>query len=212
MTIRRLVQHLIDQAATRGNPCFGCTAAKHQAAQNIPGRQILYGATALLFRFDAPGLARGRRHARVAADAGLDTCFFVATADKIIVPKRLALPETRGQIQDRGGFGTKVGIARENPGAIAPGLDNVAAQNAPDATGTDRAMEPVVDATGAIRGGLPTQRLRRLRHQLARGGLDRGVLEGGKSRACVRGPAYHQAKNRHWPIVVATSARPGRPG
>jgi hypothetical protein len=51
-----------------------------------------------------------------------------------------------------------------------------------------------------------------LRHQLARGGLNRGVLEGGKSRACVRGPAYHQAKNRHWPIVVAKSARPGRTG
>src|SRR6266852_5298729 len=45
MTIRRLLHHLIDQAAKRGNPCFGCTAAKHQAAQNIPGRQILDGAT-----------------------------------------------------------------------------------------------------------------------------------------------------------------------
>jgi len=212
MTIRRVLHHLIDQAAKRGPPRFGCTAATHQAAPNIPGRQILHGATTLIFRFDAQGLARWRRHARVAADAGLDTCFFVATDDKIMVPKRLALPDTRVHIQDRGGFGTKVGIARENPVAIAPGLESVAAQNASDAPGTDRSVDHLVDATGDISGGLPTQGLMRLRYQLARGGLDRGVLEGGKSRACVRDPAYHQAKNRHWPIVVATSARPGRTG
>ena len=110
---------------------------------------------------------------------GLDTCFFVATDDKIIVPKRLALPETRIQIQDRGGLGTKGGIAWENPVAIAPGLESVAAQHAPDATGTDRAVDHLVDAPGDISGGLPTQGLMRVRHQLARGGLDRSVLEGG---------------------------------
>lgn len=45
--------------------------------------------------------------------------------------------------------------------------------------------------------GLPAQRLIRLRHQLASGRLNRGVFEGGKSRACGRGPAYHRATNRH---------------
>ena len=103
VTIGCLLHHLIDQAAKRDNPRFGFTAAHHQAAQNIPGRQILHGATALIFRFDAQGLAWCRRHAGVAADAGLDTCFFVATDDKIIVPKRLALPGStplnRGEVQ-----------------------------------------------------------------------------------------------------------------
>ena len=77
--------------------------------------QILHGAIALIFRFDAQGPPGVGATLRVAADAGLDTCFFVATDDKIIVPKRLALPETRIQIQDRGGFRTEVGIAWENP-------------------------------------------------------------------------------------------------
>jgi hypothetical protein len=38
------------------------------------------------------------------------------------------------------------------------------------------------------------------------------VLEGGKSRACDRGPAYPRGKNRHWPIVGAKSARPDPTG
>jgi hypothetical protein len=66
----------------------------------------------------------------------LDARFFVTTEDKVVGPKRLALPEAGIQIQNRRGFGPKVNIAWKNPVAIAPRLDGIALQEAPDGRGT----------------------------------------------------------------------------
>jgi hypothetical protein len=95
-------------------------------------------------------------------DAGLDTRLFVATDPKIIGAKRLAVPEAGVQIQHRRGLGAKARSARENPVTIPPRLDGVALQRTPDGRSAHRARPDIVDPTGDISRGLPTQRLVRL--------------------------------------------------
>src|SRR5713101_5184292 len=120
MTIRLLLHHLIDQTPKRCYPCFGFTTPQHDAATDIPGRQILQGAPAFVFRFDAHGLTRPWCQARMTTDTGLDTRLFVATDHEIVGAKRLAVPEAGVQIQNRSGLGAKAGSARENPVTIPP--------------------------------------------------------------------------------------------
>ena len=164
---------------------------------HIPSGQILQRAPTLIFRFNPHRPAQVGRQTRVRANAGLNARFFIAADDKVICPKRLTLPPARVQIQNRRSFGPKVTIARENPVAIAPRLDGIVLEETPDGGGTHGAWPDEVHPAGDIGGGLPTQGLLRLRHQLTRRRFEPGVLEGGKSQACDRDPAYHRVRNRH---------------
>lgn len=148
----------------------------------------------------------------MAANPGLNARFVIATDDKVVRPKGLTWPPARIQIQHRGGFGPKGAIARENPVAIAPRLDGITLENTPDGGGTQGARQDEVDAAGDVGCGLPAQGLIRLRYQLTRGRLERGVRKGGTSRACDHGPAGHRVKNRHWPSVGAKSVQLGLTG
>jgi hypothetical protein len=107
MTIRRLLHHLIDQAAKRCDPGPGLAAANDHAPPDLPGGHILQGAPASVCRFHADRLTRPGRQAGVAADASVDARFFIAPDDKIMGPKELALPEAGVPIHNLAALGSK---------------------------------------------------------------------------------------------------------
>jgi hypothetical protein len=65
------------------------------------------------------------------AAAGLDARFFVGGQDVVIRRQRFVLPDTGVQIEDRSRFHRKIGIAREQPTAIAPRSDRIGVEPAP---------------------------------------------------------------------------------
>ena len=201
---------LIDHTLTHGDPCCGCTTTQHPAAHPIPGRHLLQGTPALVCRFDAQGCRRSWGQTRLTTATGLETRLFVATEHASVAPQRLAWPEAGVPIPPRSRVGAQAGSAWEHPVTIPPRLAGLPLQRPPDGRLAQRALQDGVDPTGALRRGLPTPRLLRLGDEGTGRGRDGRVREGGKSRACVRGPASPQGKNPCWPLVVATSAPPGR--
>lgn len=72
---------------------------------------------------------------------GLNACLFVQTHDEVINPQREAAPDAFVQIEDRAGFGSEVGVARENPAAMLPRPKSIAAEPAPQCRAADLSNE-----------------------------------------------------------------------
>jgi hypothetical protein len=79
------------------------------------------------------------------AAPGLDGWFLVGADDVVAGVQALALPEARVQVEDRAGALGEARVAREDPGAMPPGLDRVLAEPTPDGHARDLLADAAVD-------------------------------------------------------------------
>ena len=67
----------------------------------------------------------------------LDAGLFVGGENEFVFPQRTALPTAFVQIQDAGGLFGEVGVAGEDPTAVAPGAQRIGVEPAPEGGAAD---------------------------------------------------------------------------
>jgi hypothetical protein len=120
----------------------------------------------------------------VSAFAGLNAGLLVAAEHHIGATQRPALPAAGVQIEYASGLFAKPRIAGINPRFVLPGLDRVALQNPANGAATDGATEVGFGPSPEVIKRLPTEGQAGLSDSFAGDGLDPGVIERGKKRAC----------------------------
>ncbi|OFW26095.1 MAG: hypothetical protein A3H97_14110 [Acidobacteria bacterium RIFCSPLOWO2_02_FULL_65_29] len=85
------------------------------------------------------------RQRRMSATAGLNARFFVGRQDVVVRRHRFALAEAGIQIEDGTRCRCKVGVAREQPTAMAPRPDRIGGEPAPHGRAADRGDDPARD-------------------------------------------------------------------
>ena len=100
---------------------------------DVPGRQVLDGATTLILMFDADGLMWARWERRLNATADLDARLLIGTDHVLVGPEWLVLPAAGVQVEHWAGPLQKMGIAWEDPVPIPPRAQGVGSQNTPNA-------------------------------------------------------------------------------
>src|SRR5688500_2294713 len=141
-----LAHDLIDQTVERRDPGLDFAAAEQLGAMDVPGGEIGPGAGPLIFVLDPDRLARPRRQRGMLAPACLDAGLLVG-AQHIIAPSQgKTLPAPLIEIEDATGLGGEVGIAREDPAAMAPGPQCILAEPAPQGRAADRSHQPLSNA------------------------------------------------------------------
>ena len=126
-----LGHHLGDQSLKRLDARRELTPTEQLGAVHIQRGEIGPGASPRVLVFNPDGLARPRRRRGVDADAGLNARFLVGRDDKLIRPERAALVSPGIEIENAAGFHGKIGIAREDPGAMLPGPDGILVEPTP---------------------------------------------------------------------------------
>ena len=119
-TIGFLGHDLGDQTLEGRNASGVLTSSEDSGAPNIPGCQVGKGAAPGIGMFDAHGVARPRREARMFPAAGLDAGLFVGRHHAIGIAEGASLPDAFIEIQDGAGLLGKVGISGENPTSVKP--------------------------------------------------------------------------------------------
>ena len=119
-TIGFLGHDLGDQTLEGRNASGVLTSSEDSGAPNIPGCQVGKGAAPGIGMFDAHGVARPRREARMFPPAGLDAGLFVGRHHAIGIAEGASLPDAFIEIQDGAGLLGKVGISGENPTSVKP--------------------------------------------------------------------------------------------
>ena len=99
---------------------------------------------------------------------------------------------------------TQVRVAWEDPVLVLPRLDGIAVQDPPHRTPADGLAQRAPDPVRDIGQRLTAQRLLGLGHQLTGGGLDQGLLQGGKTRPYGRVRGRRPGRNRRRPSAGAS--------
>ncbi len=129
----RLLDHdLLHEPPERQDAGPWLTAPEEPGPVDVPGGEILEGPAALVLELDAHGPTRRRRQRRVTTDAGLDARLLVGADDELVALERPAVPLAGVQVEHAGRLALEVGVAREDPAAVGPGLDRVLVEPAPD--------------------------------------------------------------------------------
>ena len=129
--VRLLAHDIADEPIHGSNSALHFTAAKDLCAMDIPSSQIGPGAFAKVLVLDASGAVGSHGQGRMFAAAGLNAGLFVRGNDVVINAQRSALPNVLVQIEDRAGFGSKVGITREDPTPMLPRPEGITAEPSP---------------------------------------------------------------------------------
>ena len=137
-TIGFLGHDLGDQALEGRNASGGLTASEDPGAPNIPGCQVGKSASAGIGMFDAGGVARCRREARMFPPPGLDAGFFVGRHHAVVIAEGASLPDACIEIQDGAGLLGKLRISGENPTSVKPRPNRILRQPSPDGSLSDR--------------------------------------------------------------------------
>ena len=132
VAIRWLGHDLGDQAIERLDAGGLLATAEELRAMNIHRGQVRPGAAARVLVLDTSGLAWTGRQGGMLSNARLDAGLFVSGEHELVVSQRAAFPVPRVQVQDAPGFGDKLRIARENPGAMLPRANRILVQPPPN--------------------------------------------------------------------------------
>jgi hypothetical protein len=194
--VGRNAHELLDERVERRDAVLGGAAVEDLRPPCVPGGEIAQCALAFVLVLDPLArVARGGQRWRL-APPGLDRGFLVGADDEVARLEQLPLPATLVEVEDRAGLGGEVGVAREDPRAIAPRPDRVLAQPAPDRRARDLCDDPALDRLARDLSARPArERDAVLAGQLARQRLDLGDLRRGKKTSGAR----------------AAAAPPGRP-
>ena len=123
--------------STGANTIFAFAAPEDFGAMDVPRCQVGPRAFTKILVLDSHRASRSRRQGRLFAAAGLHTGLFIRREHEVIDTQRAALPHPLIQVQDLAGLGGKLRIARENPPAMLPGTQRIAAQPAPQSGTAD---------------------------------------------------------------------------
>ena len=105
-------------------------ATEQSAAADGPGAEVGECALPLVGVLDSLRRARPRRQRLVDPSARLDRGFLVGADDEVAGMQQSSLPAARVEVEHPPRLLLEVGIAGEDPGAVAPGLDRVLGQPA----------------------------------------------------------------------------------
>ena len=125
----------------------------------------------------------------------MNTCLFVKAHHEVIWRQWAALPNAFVQIEDRPGFGSEVGVAREDPASMLPRSKCIAAEPTPqrgtadfgDKTLRNHVLPDLLD-------GKPGQRKSECDRKLTSQGLNLNDEAGGKSGLYARLEAAPQGQ------------------
>jgi hypothetical protein len=126
-------------------PSLGAQRVEDLRASGVPGGEVAERAFALVLVLDSVRFAGACRAGRGDPFAGLDRGLLIGAHDVVAGVQALALPEALVEIEDRSGALGETLIAREDPGALLPGLDRVGREPAPDGHAADLLDDPARD-------------------------------------------------------------------
>lgn len=191
----RLAGHdLLDQPVERLDAGTGFASSEDARLPYVPSRKVSNGSLALVLVLDPHHPARAWRQRSVNSAAGLYAGLLIGGNDTIIVRQEIAIPQAFVQVENTTSLALEIGITREHPTAVVPGLDGVLGEPTPNRLLPDRSN----DAAGKGRS-------LQLRHTKARKGepslvgeftgqsLDGDDDVGGKSSPAARVGERHRA-------------------
>src|ERR1051325_10518518 len=132
-----LAHDLANEAIDRRNAILEFAATEDFGAMDVPSRQVNPGTPAKVLVFNPRGAVRGGRQSRLFRSSSLNAGLFVGRDDEVVSAQWSAVPNAMIQIEDRAGFGGKVGIAGKNPASMLPGAKGIGTEPAPQGSSTD---------------------------------------------------------------------------
>jgi len=132
-----LVHDFTDEALYRSHPVLDLTAAEDFGAVNVPGSQIGPGAFAKVLVLDLRGAVRRGRQRRLFSASSLNTRLLVRRDHEVIRTQPSPLPNALVEVEDGAGFGSKIGIPREDPASMLPRPESVGAEPTPQRGAAD---------------------------------------------------------------------------
>ncbi len=146
---------------------------------------------------DLLAVAGGRGQRSVESPAGLDRGLLVGADDEVAGLEPPSLPAALVEVEDAPGLLGEVGVAGEDPRAVAPRLDRVLGQPPPHRRPRDLGDDPALDRLAGDLSARPArERNARLARQLAGERLDLGDLRRGKKTVGARTALAPQAPPR----------------
>jgi len=136
-SIGLLAHHLFDKPVKRGDARLRLAPTDYPGSVNVPGSQIVQGASTLIFVFNVGRTTLGRRQRAVLANSGLNAGLLVSRQNEFVRAERPAAPETLVKVENRSSLLNKLGITGKYPTAMAPGTYGIAAQPSPESTAAD---------------------------------------------------------------------------
>ncbi len=135
--VGRLTHDLAHQAVHRSNAVFDFAAAEDFGTMHVPRSQVGPGALAKVLVLDARRASGSRRQSWLFAAAGLNAGLFIGRDHEVSGAQGSAVANALIEVKDATGLGRKVGIARENPAAVLPRAEGIAAEPAPQGSAAD---------------------------------------------------------------------------
>ena len=140
-----LTHHIPDQAMEGFDAILDDAAAEDLGAADIPSREVDPGSLSLALMLNEGRSSRGGRKGRMLAVTRLNPRLLVGGEHKIFGAKRLSLPETLVEIEDRTGLFNKQGITRKDPASMPPRANGVLAEPAPNGGSADFGRQPLIE-------------------------------------------------------------------
>jgi hypothetical protein len=120
--------HLGDEALERSDPGRSFAAAEDLGAVHIPSGEIGPGPAPLVLMLNVHRPPRVRREGRMAPATHLDAGLLVGAQDVVPWAQGQPLPAPLIQIQNPARLGGELGIAQEDPAAMAPWPERILAE------------------------------------------------------------------------------------
>ena len=127
-----LTHHIPDQAMEGFDAVLDHATAEDSSAADIPSGEVDPCSLSLILVLDESRSPRSRRKGRMLAVTRLNPRLLVGVEHKILGTKRLSLPETLIEIEERAGLLHKQGVTRKDPASMPPRTDGVFAEPAPN--------------------------------------------------------------------------------
>lgn len=158
--IGRLGHHLFDESIKTGDAIARLAAAEQFCTVHINSSHVGPRPAAGVLVLDFHHRPRLRGIAQVLAAPGLNAGLFIGAQNKLLLAKRLSIPNAMIQVQDTAGLGCKQRVSRKNPAAVSPRTDSVLVEPAPDGALADGGYQPAaLGITAQIRYAPPRQGL-----------------------------------------------------
>ena len=132
-----LAHDFTDETLYRSHPVLDLAVAEEPGAMNVPSSQIGPGTSAKVFMLDSGGAVRSGWQCRLFSAPGLNTRLLVSRDHEVISAQCSALPHALIEVKDGTGFGSKVGVTREDPASMLPWTESVGAEPAPQGRAAD---------------------------------------------------------------------------
>lgn len=126
-----LAHDFADKPIHGSDSALDFAASENPGPMDIPSCQVGPGAFAKVLVLDAHWPVGSGRQSWMFPASGLNAGFFVRGNDIVVGAERGAFPNALVQIEDRTGFGRKVGIAGEDPASMLPRTEGIAAEPPP---------------------------------------------------------------------------------